>query len=369
MSSSSELKQSPWQQLIPDILIAIFIECVAPENDFRCDDTTIFKMPLKCGQICSHWRNVALTSSHLWSRIFIPSYYFGYDGMHAEVPPVIELFIARSVKAPLSVGFVTRRSDNWLCASNTRMSPAVQLLMGQAERWKSLKLLGHKCAVSAFLETMKACAAPLLETAEYYELEDHDQALELHGIHPPVFEISWTNGVTSPVMNSLRHLTLAFEYQPAVSKYKGWLYNAPNLEELKMTFQDTLERPTDDQSHPPISLCRLRKLHIISYGDCLDSRNRAHWQLRSFFSGITAPRLEDLDVNIEAGYRTNDVMERSLLSFLHWSSPSLLRKISIYKSYTWCDSRMCISSIRELIGKRYILDDICGRCGGGTEVP
>lgn len=64
------MKSTDFQHFLPELLGQIFEECLPDFGDQRISRiSSASQAPLKLGRVCSHWRQVALSTPALWDRI------------------------------------------------------------------------------------------------------------------------------------------------------------------------------------------------------------------------------------------------------------------------------------------------------------
>lgn len=97
------MSSSPFQYLIPELLSQVFIDCLSEDSESSFVNDT----PLKLGRICSHWRQVALLTPSLWSRITVTQASDGLSQTTADLKSryatIIQVFMSRSATSPVSI--------------------------------------------------------------------------------------------------------------------------------------------------------------------------------------------------------------------------------------------------------------------------
>ncbi|KAJ7639162.1 hypothetical protein FB45DRAFT_827949 [Roridomyces roridus] len=86
--------------LPPEIMSAIFIRCLPTVRKGR-DAVNIAEVPLLLSQVCSHWRQIALSAPTLWKDLDIRLEYFE----RKQAANMVETWLARARNCPLSVTF------------------------------------------------------------------------------------------------------------------------------------------------------------------------------------------------------------------------------------------------------------------------
>lgn len=125
---------SPLRQFPTEMLSLIFINCL-PKSPFSYSNT---QSPIILEYVCRRWKDVCRSTPALWCYIDITS-------RLASVLRATTICLSRSGNFPLTV--VSRLSNSSLSdafAATTRLSAhtsaAVDLLLGQSERWLQLEL-------------------------------------------------------------------------------------------------------------------------------------------------------------------------------------------------------------------------------------
>lgn len=109
-----------------ETLEAIFIHTAC--SYFRKDDGLPIPTPptwVSVSYVCSHWRNVALSSPTLWSYLFVTS------------PRWTEELLSRSKQAPLKLHMTSYRSDK---TSTSRALRFLEQVVNYAERIQEIRL-------------------------------------------------------------------------------------------------------------------------------------------------------------------------------------------------------------------------------------
>ncbi|KII88078.1 hypothetical protein PLICRDRAFT_659334 [Plicaturopsis crispa FD-325 SS-3] len=123
IGSSSLIRHFPSELLSEIFLLNTALESIPSIGSFAG------QRPLRLGQVCRQWREVALSTSRLWSNIVISSRPGSVDRYQA----LISLWIERSGLQPLSLTVRGRPDDR-----NIPLPPLFQPLVTHSHRWKSL---------------------------------------------------------------------------------------------------------------------------------------------------------------------------------------------------------------------------------------
>ncbi|KAJ2919673.1 hypothetical protein MD484_g712, partial [Candolleomyces efflorescens] len=162
----------PIHNLPPELLTEVFaIACfseVAATNTARRERTT----PLVLGQICRHWRDIVLSTPHLWSWVLIRLYRSKYDSQLE----ILKNWIGHtSSNQPLTIELSFEDEDAWVSKPPHEL---LQILLKESHRWRSIDLtLPEACyqrikaAKSQFPILEKIALQPLLADAHVSQAE------------------------------------------------------------------------------------------------------------------------------------------------------------------------------------------------------
>ncbi|KAF7374413.1 F-box domain-containing protein [Mycena sanguinolenta] len=99
---------------------------ILSEIFFLCSKTQDGCRPRLVATVCKRWRNVALSTSNLWSHIHLDQEEINAESLHS----LLELQLQRSGQAPLSIVFCEPRD----------ITSTLKLLLAVSHRWQSLDL-------------------------------------------------------------------------------------------------------------------------------------------------------------------------------------------------------------------------------------
>ncbi|RXW23221.1 hypothetical protein EST38_g2647 [Candolleomyces aberdarensis] len=124
----------PIHTLPPELLTEVFaMACfseVAATNTARRARTT----PLTLGQVCRHWRQIVVSTPHLWSWVLIRLYRSKYDSQLE----ILKDWIGRaSTTQPLTIELSFEDEDAWVARPPHEL---LQILLKEAHRWRSIDL-------------------------------------------------------------------------------------------------------------------------------------------------------------------------------------------------------------------------------------
>lgn len=119
----------PVQRCPPEILSEIFLFCLA--NSFEMEVCSDESAPLLLGQICSHWRKVAVSTPRLWTSMS-----FGILLRNsASETELAKVWLMRAYKCPLSIKF-----GDYATSTESNSSSVIDLLVSTCDRWQDLHL-------------------------------------------------------------------------------------------------------------------------------------------------------------------------------------------------------------------------------------
>ncbi|KAK7460494.1 hypothetical protein VKT23_009212 [Stygiomarasmius scandens] len=183
-------------QVPPELLSEIFLLSVSGDFDY---ENTVRK-PLLISQISKYWRDVALATPGLWSRLFLKiSTYCSRSRMD-----ITETWLIRSAAAPLRVHIL------WEEESNLLTHPVLDAIIQHSNRWHHVFLF---IPISAFpsLNPIKGNLNLLTELSlgcsdfmgseiyDMFEFAPRLRSFECINISPLRFNLPWTQIKTLPV--------------------------------------------------------------------------------------------------------------------------------------------------------------------------
>lgn len=243
-------------------------------------------------QVCKRWRDVALSTPRLWSRIHMDLRKRRLE----EEAAFAQRWLARSGGCPLSISL-----SQFMTFDMTIPVASFDAFVAQSDRWEHLNLtvsypLLHvfRSAKSRFsrLQTLSIESNTLGEgILDAFEIAPHLHSLTIgHNIFPSMLRVPWSQ-LTYCDMHP---------YQLSIDDCFEVLQHASNLEEYHLH----LHRPGPHQSRPLIRHERLRELSI-----------QACTQLGPLFDKLTLPALQAFSCSAyEYRYRWAQPQFLSLLS-------------------------------------------------------
>lgn len=127
---------APINQLPPELLASIFLECLPGPGQFLERSNTA--APLQIVQTCRYWRSIGLTESRLWSSLRFSLY-------SSDVPDIKTWFL-RSGNQSLSLEFAALFPPQRHLATS---------LAAHCERWKFIRLITSMIEVERYLSAVK----------------------------------------------------------------------------------------------------------------------------------------------------------------------------------------------------------------------
>ncbi|KAJ7478079.1 hypothetical protein FB451DRAFT_1395881 [Mycena latifolia] len=238
-----------------ELLSAIFI--LAIEQDFHDESDPLTTSPTTISHICRRWRQVALTTGALWTKIVLT-----FPASDQQLTRTLT-WLARSKTYALDI-LLDFRDPNWDWDEDTHgfrwgdMEAVLRLLVPSAPRWRSFELLTDTWApIFAFLAQTRA-VGPSLERLEQLHLARCNAYFAAKGVvfeptalsqHLPLFggaaadvprlaelrltgvHIDWA----APPLADLTKLELKYQaadVMPSVAQLVHILASCPNLEAL-----------------------------------------------------------------------------------------------------------------------------------------
>ncbi|TDL23989.1 hypothetical protein BD410DRAFT_131257 [Rickenella mellea] len=283
------------QYLITDVLVEIFLQCSLGENvrsewevEGRREDfypkPSIHSSPLILGRVCQSWREVALSTPQLWSRLCIPESWNSVVGM--------EEWMKRSGSAPLTFQLCdTRHPGDEPVLDRT---DTLKVLLANTHRWKHIDVQGSTELISLFLRSLALDqGAPLLETLEirdYHNWRNWDEVLLHFELDSPKYPRLTSLRLPESVMVSLQHSNVVLHNlrniwfgaidvdRPgamSMDDYLLLLALCPNLEDASFTIAD----PSPVRRIGGIIERKISKLRIWLAPDWLPTGQLREWTL------------------------------------------------------------------------------------------
>ena len=265
------------RQLPPDVMSTIFEFCLPDFADYQFRKSSAYyteedlSIPLSLGAICSYWREIAWSTSSLWSSmvLHIPSKHDSHI-----VTGIAKEWLARSGGRPLSIRISSR-------SKHKTLSRLANIINEYSTRWSDLDLDMPDCYFQRFHATDNH--APKLKSIRFYcsaKYGDNTIKLNLQPLNCPRLERACLSFFpmdgTDIQWDNLTHLTLNSMF---INDSLLILRKTPRLVFCKVTGDWLGYRR---QNVEPV-LTSLRSLQLLSptsaYG---------------FLNSIIAPRLEEL---------------------------------------------------------------------------
>ncbi|KAF9553292.1 hypothetical protein CPC08DRAFT_822396 [Agrocybe pediades] len=285
-----------------EILSKIFYSCFSEEmtrDDGELAYEDVF-VPLKVGAVCRTWRQVAWSSSELWTTIFITRLYCAATYVCKQYP-VLERWIERSKSQPISVyvyedatdganvGVVPEGCDCW--------ETTLQLLARCCDRWKNATLNLSKDSFKYIASNLKLKSPTRrmeLGSDERWLPNPNDRPLQL-----------WEESDFGPDTITLNrpvlicHFNIDWKHVTKVD-VQGWppgecinlLKSAPQL--VSCSFREVGEYSRDSQPEQDWPVVCHTSLRSLSFQCGLKPVNL-------FFDNITVPSLNEFNYSYVRG--------------------------------------------------------------------
>ena len=291
---------SPIRFFPPEILSHIFLLSL-PTLDY--DDHSIMvlrKAVMFPGQVCKYWREIALSTPKMWSKIT----FLSESDANAKLT---HSWLSRSGSSPLSICLSNRISLD----PNKPTSPVLLDVIAQSDRWKDLvfqagdaSIVGlppvrHRLPYLQTLSIANGTIISLTQTLDTFEIAPRLHSLTLgRNISLAKLRIPW-NQLTYCDICSLWSTGDCLEL----------LRQSPNLVECTLAFGN-------DVSHQAQLLVQHEHLRILSIHSCLND------SIGPFFDNLTLSALETFSANCS---KSASWAQPQFLSLLSRSACPLLR--------------------------------------------
>ncbi|KIM39570.1 hypothetical protein M413DRAFT_29285 [Hebeloma cylindrosporum] len=107
--------------------------------------------PILFLQICRHWREVALSTSSLWTSLSGRQIYRGYSSRPSPTIPAMKYWLDRSGRAPLNLQIYFSRNSN---AKPSHASDMLHLFATEISRWRSFSIEFDAALVETMMEIL-----------------------------------------------------------------------------------------------------------------------------------------------------------------------------------------------------------------------
>ncbi|TFK38335.1 hypothetical protein BDQ12DRAFT_683467 [Crucibulum laeve] len=298
----------PFRVHIPtELLSEIFLNCV----DGAMDAANTIQIPLLVAQICTNWREAAIATPRLWSRLFLQ---LAPDNEAANAQSeLVDTWLERSSAAHLSI-YVFWEDPPFLGSH-----PVLDSLVLHSKRWENMffympfgafkslaRIRGRlDCLTELSLGSGDDPSIPINGTLDMFEYAPRLKSLECVNCSPFVFNFPWTQLKDVPVM------------AVSIEECLDILQRSSNLEQSGFIFlSGGISGPTGSIQHS-----HLRNFTIMTppWNERVD--------LAQLFPRITLPSLENLTIcNLKSSFGPGFV---PFLSRLECIQSLQLRKTSI----------------------------------------
>lgn len=332
---------SPIKRIPPELLQEIFVRCLPTRNCVM--DATEAPLLLTC--ICSEWRNIAISTSELWSslHIVVPDRNWG-AATNMLLPVVIQSakdWFARSGTHPLSVSLFIDQDQQ---PQADEFCSIIELLDSFLHRLQSIDLNVRE----EFLLQLGPRSVPLLQ---YIAIRiDHDSPrseLSLFSIFKETSSLrritmkgpTSLNDTLSLPFDQLQTLNLECEYE--VNQMLDVLTRCRNLQKLSLITRSGADQAMDtDPRKQLITFSHLHTLHLDAQDLMIQTL------LRSFVTS------ELRDIRLQIARETNHQAVYSALSALITRSSCALNVTKLRLSHIQASTDRlieCLSLVPNLI--------------------
>jgi len=328
---------SPIRQLSSEVLAEIFIYCLPSD---RNSTRSLSEAPLLLGLVCKRWREVSLSTPHLWTslHIVIPdtSNIAALSAVAEARMRGVESWLGRSGTLPLSISVYSiprLHRDHHTARAKAVFGMTERLwkcFAFYSSRWQSIELMATTACIPIFsgLQEMRE-SFPLLETFRFKLLENHPLPPELYvfkakklGEQAPRLRHLYISHISCDLLTEpstfpcarLSHLELFPSPRPhtiTICRALDILSMCPNLVFCGFNINCGLMRGEEE---PPswqslISFPRLEKLKVVM--NIYPGRLKK-WNVFEYFD---APALRSLDIFIlNTGPALEELPFQSLLN-------------------------------------------------------
>ncbi|KAE9400312.1 hypothetical protein BT96DRAFT_1018978 [Gymnopus androsaceus JB14] len=285
----------PVQRLFDDLLLEIFAHCTSAEPlGFGFGPKGMKYNPaLNISWVCTHWRQLALGYSKLWSNY---SMYLHEDYLHYRGSKLLYLCFERSREHSLSLSLRVRGSEH----------PFLPLLVRHSYRWKELRIrLGFYELSDDLQPCLKAIDLPALESLEM-DVKGDDVGNRILSRSPNLHTFRGS-GIIPP--NSLlgqpiRNLTYDI-HNMSMQTVRRLLAPCVNLQKLSLD-RDRGNLTIQDAAYPATLTLPYLKSLSIAIGKFLqtsdsqgDSETSSTSEKAFCISWLTTPELKELSLEYD----------------------------------------------------------------------
>ncbi|KAJ7047810.1 hypothetical protein C8F04DRAFT_22887 [Mycena alexandri] len=127
---------SPARKLHEDVVREIFVSCISSSRNGTMHPS---HSPLLLGQICSEWRNIALTTPQLWASLHVP---IPPASRMEQISNLVVTWLGRSGALPLSISItISQACTADRLASSKSVSNLLDILTSFSHRWKRVQFI------------------------------------------------------------------------------------------------------------------------------------------------------------------------------------------------------------------------------------
>ncbi|EJD34602.1 hypothetical protein AURDEDRAFT_176352 [Auricularia subglabra TFB-10046 SS5] len=265
----AQLAALAFQRLPLEVLRLVFLE-LAQDDDQRSINYSIgphilvrTKTPFVLAAVSRRWRDLALTTSLLWTYIAVPT------TNNARAVDYVEILLCRSGKCPVDVFLPWNMSATPKWTNTTTEGRILDLISAHTKRWRRFRLHIPKGAINLGKMVAFRCPTPMLEGSYIVCQEEAPGPASTTYLPfaPRIRSIYARNCqvVPSPQSVPLTHLHTLYLFA-SISCHTMWaiLRLAPNVEFLSV---ETLSPPPDPDYRLASRLTLPRLLSLYALGD------------------------------------------------------------------------------------------------------
>lgn len=289
----------------PEIWSEIFIHCLPDEQFIQWDSSTV---PLLLGQICSAWRNIALSTPQLWTSL---SFRLLTDGWKS----LFQMCLTLSGTLPLSLEMawyppVTSVNVNYF------HDHILKVILPSSNRWRNLRLSLPDHSVLKLLNN----PIPLLETLQLFLMTPLPTFNLTPSSAPNLRSVSTLSIYQNPHDLSIPWGQLTHFHSRFCLSVEGCLDILRECKSLQRCRLRVLSYATSSPSNPPLALPLLQSL-VVTVGMNED--------IGPFLDSLVLPLVSDIELTTQSthaiSHHSHVWPKLQLLSLVSRSSCPLMK--------------------------------------------
>lgn len=282
---------TPIRKLPPEILRSIFRDSCPAGNE----DSAIQMPAATLGMVCSHWRDIVLSTTELWSDITLD-----LDADNMEDPRstqrLIELFLQRAGGSPLDVA-IRRTAPGGNC------EPALRALAQHSLKWRNVQLVVTADILSCPALSVLSDRLDALETLDIQVLGSSNNAtIDIFRLAPKLHTVAIdglaASRFTLPTA-SIKNFSIG---RDDITDFPTIITQFPHVISIR------LANPVNPMQHPAVSLVpttlNVRDFHLlIEEGrETIPHASAGIWLINAIFRAITFPSVTSLTLQSLHGF-------------------------------------------------------------------